>query len=389
MALTGAKKHLTTFGKASRFMLGDRDGSWTSWPVHTKEINCLLQKEQNSWVPRNDIVREERAIDVAKPRTNRQTAAIAPSPWISPGEDDRKEFLALVRRAAKNLAGCMVFRNILLPCVCKLDAHRHRYRERPESHSHWDQKSWSHQYSCVTYGFSDDPGNSSYSVAFHLLLIELSPIGTDLKRLQDLYERYRSIGMTDGLRNAMGDVLEAVGGICDDSYLASRELQHQLTAAYGLGSNAFLDVGAKLKDLANLSYFLESSYSSCAALLLEDVYRGREVIVTGDECSPTDTATSQVQNEKLAEACPQNMTCATTATEQIRKALPEPAMHVSDAPHTSFNFDTKRQDDIDVKFGERRSVGIGGGQFTAESTCSRLTSDPVRAPPLPPPPGLW
>ena len=106
----------------------------------------------------------------------------------------------------------------MLRYVCNLKAHAYKPQERPDSCLKWDQSSWSNLYRCITYGFRDDHCNSGYSCALHLLLVELSPIGNDYRRLQALYKRLPDNGNPDAFRDDTSDGLEAVGGISGGSF---------------------------------------------------------------------------------------------------------------------------------------------------------------------------
>ena len=54
------------------------------------------------------------------------------------------------------------------------------------------------------------------------LLLELSPIGNDYRRLQALYKRLQDNGNTDAFRDDTSDGLEAVGGISGGSFREAR-----------------------------------------------------------------------------------------------------------------------------------------------------------------------
>ena len=246
VAITRAKKQFTMFGNAWTLVRGDKDGSWGSFLTHTQMEGCLLQKKQNQWVPNKELVRQDNQVKSLAPRT-KPNLSIPRNFSITLTAADRAELLQAGRNAAQLLSACRLFRDILLPYVCSLPDRSYKWEETPKSCLKWNQKSWSHIYQCVTYGFKDDPGNSSYSYGMHLLLIELSPIGRNFARLQEMHKRIARGDRSDALEEAMGDVLEAVGGISDIRSIPSRRLQAHLHAQYKLDNTAFRDVSDKFK----------------------------------------------------------------------------------------------------------------------------------------------
>ena len=270
--------------------------------MHIQKQGCLLQRENKQWVANNEIISQDRQVNIVKPR-EKSNLSIPQSSSTSLAPADRAEILTAGRKAAWLLSTCMPFRDILLPYVCSLPSHKYRVTEIPQSCLEWDQKSWSHIYRCVTYGFKIDPGNSSYSYGMHLLLIELSPIGRGLTRLQEMHKMIASGKLNDQLQEAMGDVLEAVGGICDIRSIQSRILQAYLHAQCQLDKTAFRDVSDKIKNLAHFASLLQKFYPSHEELI-HDIYNDKQVTIEDDTISTKNTASSHDHNESQQQDFP-------------------------------------------------------------------------------------
>ena len=93
----------------------------------------------------------------------------------------------------------------------------------------------------------DDPSNSSHSDGMLSLLIALSPIGRALERLQDFSIKIANETFNHTIQNALGDVYEVVGKICDNRSIEARMLQAHLLTQHNLDKSVLRVVNLKFK----------------------------------------------------------------------------------------------------------------------------------------------
>ena len=167
------------------------------------------------------------------------------------------EIVACARAAAKRMAGQHGFATVLLPYLCSLPEKQHQsmYECDPLL---FDLKRWSNINNCSCVGFKGDPGNSSFFFALHTLLLELSPIPSSCSRLASLRERNPwkwPDNKLEQLCNRCGDVLEAVGGICDPRSSDARTLRTFLENDNDITASDFVVIRDAQTRLAQQMFF--------------------------------------------------------------------------------------------------------------------------------------
>ena len=169
--------------------------------------------------------------------------------------EDATVSLGVVESVADRILGSRSFA-VALAYVLSLPAHRYGVADRPESPLDWDRKAWSRLHSFSEYGVPVDPGNVVLACCTQALMcragatvgsksarlcgkcgtqreallahFKLGEPCVDFVRLAWVYVQHHEERMqvehrlTSAKLEAMGDVMEAVAGICHEWRRESR-----------------------------------------------------------------------------------------------------------------------------------------------------------------------
>ena len=137
---------------------------------------------------------------------------------------------------------------------------------------------------CCCVGFNADPGDSAFFFVLHMLLLELSPISFSCSALafaQDRSPWGLSAKGLEKLCNRCGDVLEAVGGICDPRSSDAQILRTFLVTKYDITESDFVAIRNAQTSLLR-PMFLASKFAQTEKALMDIIYEERQLVFMAD-----------------------------------------------------------------------------------------------------------